>query len=605
MAYQVLSRKWRPKKFQEVVGQEHVTRSLQNAILKERLGHAYILTGTRGIGKTSVARLFAKSLRCLERKEDANSCNECKACLEFDAGNSMNVFEIDGASNNSVDDIRDLISSLQTLPTFGKYKVYIIDEVHMLSTNAFNALLKTLEEPPSHVIFLLATTEPEKLLNTVLSRCQRFDFRNASVDALSSHLSEIAEKEDIKFETPYLVKILASQGQGSFRDALSLLDQVLSFSENQLITEKTLTTALGLASISSIRNLSQSILMYDSAGTSHFYMEMLKENVGVENICRSIIDFLYELIQNIDSLEQLNFSEEVIAEITKMKMDEVFWLFESLSRDLSWAIDSLNSEKTVEIVFLKHAKRSEILQGSGIELSQLTAKKKVEISQIENTAASVATSIDEPLAKEKEVSPFTSTTKDSIVAKVEGPEFPHEEDSPPHSADADADTVRDEDEDKEQQTQPQPNVDDQHLHVQDWISFEEFFKAEQPAIYAELEQGNIVEKMNLREDSVDITYGFSGDAILFYDHLKTNDGIEKIEESMMRYFKVSRATLTLVSLDKEEAKEKNFLSKSDIREQEFQQGLEDTRQEIRNHPIVQEAEKIFNSKVDKIKINEE
>ncbi len=573
MAYQVLSRKWRPKKFQEVVGQEHITRSLQNAIINERLGHAYILTGTRGIGKTSVARLFAKSLRCLNRKEDANSCNECKACIEFDTSSPMNVFEIDGASNNSVDDIRDLIGSIQTLPTFGTYKVYIIDEVHMLSTNAFNALLKTLEEPPAHVVFLLATTEPEKLLNTVLSRCQRFDFRNASVDLLSSHLEEIAEKEGIKFESPFLVKTLAAQGQGSFRDTLSLLDQVLSFSEEQLITERTLTTALGLARISSIRNLVKSVLLYDSAGVSRSYFEMLKENVGVENISRSLIDFLYEVIQNIDELDKLNFEPSSVELFKKMKVDEVFWLYESMVRDLTWAIESLNSEKTVEIVLLKHAKRNQILAGSGLELSSPEQKKKSEIDTnfvaIEESLAPIKkNSISPEEIKKEEIKKEDFKIEQPLISEVSGPET-------------------------------------KAVEARDWASFEDFFKNEYPAIYAELEQGNVIENLVLKEEQATVTYGFSGSAVLFYEHLKENEGALKVEESMKNFFNVERATLHLVSLDKEEAKEKNFQSKSEIREKEIEQGLEDTRVAIRNHPVIIEAEKIFNSKIDKIKINEE
>ena len=193
MAYQVLARKWRPKKFQDVIGQEHVTKSLQNAIAKDKIGHAYMMVGTRGVGKTSVARIFAKAIRCENLTSDINACGTCKACLDFDTETSMNVIEIDGASNNSVDNIRELISNVHYLPTSGRFKVYIIDEVHMLSTNAFNALLKTLEEPPAHVVFIFATTEAQKLLGTVLSRCQRFDFRNVSVARLVEHVKEISK----------------------------------------------------------------------------------------------------------------------------------------------------------------------------------------------------------------------------------------------------------------------------------------------------------------------------------------------------------------------------------------------------------------------------
>lgn len=576
MAYQVLSRKWRPQKFQDVVGQEHVTRSLQNAIKNDRVGHAYILTGTRGIGKTSVARLFAKSLRCLDRLEDGNACGKCKACLEFNSGSSMNIFEIDGASNNSVDNVRELINNVQTLPTFGKYKVYIIDEVHMLTTNAFNALLKTLEEPPAHVVFLLATTEPHKLLNTVLSRCQRFDFRNASEDVLASHIRDIAAKEGITFQSEQLIRILASQGNGSFRDTLSLFDQVLSFSETNTIDEETLSLALGLAKISSIRNLCWSILVQDGAETSKFYREMIFENVSVENICKSSLDYYYDIIQNIDHLEKLSFSDEMKDFVSKMTMDEIFWIYESLSKDLSWAIDALSPQKTVEIVFQKHAKRGEILHGSGIAVSE-TLKKKAVIE-------------DPPHLIQEEKIEEIEPEEDHVAVLQAAAESLNEEKRQ---------------EIKREEVSAQETVNPNGVTGRDWLEFEGFLKKEIPAIYTELEQGNILSELKLSENSASITYGFAGQSKLFYDHLVDGEGKEKIEALMKSFFQVEDAHIELSFMQEEEAQEKQFVSKSEIREIEHQKDLEHKKGQLQAHPVIQEAEKLFNTKVDKIKLNEE
>lgn len=587
MAYQVLSRKWRPQKFQDVVGQEHVTRSLQNAIKNDRVGHAYILTGTRGIGKTSVARLFAKSLRCLDRLEDGNACGKCKACLEFNSGSSMNIFEIDGASNNSVDNVRELINNVQTLPTFGKYKVYIIDEVHMLTTNAFNALLKTLEEPPAHVVFLLATTEPHKLLNTVLSRCQRFDFRNASEDVLASHIKDIASKEGISFESDQLIRILASQGNGSFRDTLSLFDQVLSFSEGNAIDEETLSLALGLAKISSIRNLCWSILIQDSADTSEHYREMIFENVSVENICKSSLNYYYDIIQNIDQLEKLSFNDEMKDFVTKMTMDEIFWIYESLSKDLSWAIDSLSPQKTVEIVFQKHAKRGEILHGSGIVVSE-TLKKKVVTEDPLSTSVQEMVSITEE--KPSELDAQEGETQEAKVVFQEAAESLNN--------DAQHEISKDE-------LPSQESVNPNGVTGRDWLEFEGFLKKEIPAIYTELEQGNILSELKLAEDSASVTYGFAGQSKLFYDHLIDGEGKEKIEALMKSFFQVENAHIELTFMQEEEAQEKQFVSKSEIREIAHQKDLEQKKEQLQAHPVIQEAEKLFNTKIDKIKLNEE
>lgn len=226
--YQVTARKWRPAEFDSVVGQEHVTQTLRNAIRNRRMHHAYLFCGPRGVGKTTTARILAKSLNCLNPGEDAEPCNACESCQQITSGRSMDVVEIDGASNNSVDDIRKLRDNAKYPPVSGHYKLYIIDEVHMLSTSAFNALLKTLEEPPKHLIFVFATTEPHKVPATILSRCQRFDFRRMQIPDIVGRLRYIAEQEKMEVDDDALV-VVARKADGSMRDAQSIFDQVTAF----------------------------------------------------------------------------------------------------------------------------------------------------------------------------------------------------------------------------------------------------------------------------------------------------------------------------------------------------------------------------------------
>ena len=243
MSYQVIARKYRPQSFDQMVGQNHITQTINNALKNNRLPHALLFTGLRGTGKTSSARILAKTLRCLEPVDFA-PCNKCANCVEIAASRSVDVIEIDGASNNGVDAIRDLRDNVMFAPSSGKYKVFIIDEVHMLSTSAFNALLKTLEEPPAHVVFILATTEVHKIPQTILSRCQRFDFRRIPLKQVSDYLHKICELEGIKADAPALW-LIAKQGEGSMRDSLSLLDQVISFT-NADLSEAQVSQVLGL-----------------------------------------------------------------------------------------------------------------------------------------------------------------------------------------------------------------------------------------------------------------------------------------------------------------------------------------------------------------------
>ncbi len=257
MSYLVLARKFRPQVFEEVIGQPHVTRTLQNALKTGRVAHAYLFSGPRGVGKTSVARILAKALNCQEGP-GPNPCNRCPSCLEITQGGNLDVFEIDGASNRGIDDIRELRENIRYLPARGRYKIYIVDEVHMLTKEAFNALLKTLEEPPDQAIFIFATTELNNVPLTIYSRCQSFNFRRIAPEAMVTHLGRLVAQEQIAYREEAL-RLIARQAEGSIRDSLSLLDQILSFSPEE-INESIIQEILGLVDRRLLLDLAQAVL---------------------------------------------------------------------------------------------------------------------------------------------------------------------------------------------------------------------------------------------------------------------------------------------------------------------------------------------------------
>ncbi len=293
MSYLVLARKYRPQRFADLAGQEHVARTLTNAIALDRVHHAFLFTGARGIGKTSAARILAKAL-CCEKGPTADPCGTCSMCQSIANGQSVDVLEIDGASNTGVDDVRTLREGVRYLPAEARKKVYIIDEVHMLSTSAFNALLKTLEEPPAHVVFIFATTEAHKIPATILSRCQRYDFKLLSTSALSAHLGQILVKEGVACE-PEAVRLLAREAAGSVRDGLSLLDQVLAYVGQEKLTRERVAEVLGVADRSLLFHLASAVLDRDAASALRGLAVAVDRGTDLVQLARSFLGLWHDL----------------------------------------------------------------------------------------------------------------------------------------------------------------------------------------------------------------------------------------------------------------------------------------------------------------------
>jgi DNA polymerase-3 subunit gamma/tau len=537
MVYQVLARKWRPKQFEDVVGQQHVTRTLQNAIRQDKLAHAYLFTGTRGVGKTSIARLFAKAIRCLERKSDFNPCLDCASCKDIDSGSSLNYTEIDGASNNSVDDVRALIDSVQYLPTTGRHKIYVIDEVHMLSVPAFNALLKTLEEPPEHTLFILATTDPNKLLGTVISRCQKYDFKNVSVEVLKKHIEKISEAEGVTFSNTLLIKKLAELGKGSVRDTLSIFDQVLGFTTSNIVTEEAFSQSLGLAGRYAMKDMLTYIVSGEPKKTASIYRDLLDENVDLKKLCDQIIDGFYLIINSIDDHASLSNDEIIDTDCLKdVTLAELFWIYESLVKDISWALLTINPEKVVLIILQKISLRRSILSGSDLKISEIPTGDKSNITQ---------SNLNKSQQKEEKV-------------------------------------------------------------LKTWNGFIDFLKQKSPTTAANLSYGNPLHEIDFNSSPCLIQIFFPEDSSVFKDYLEEKDVKERLKLLLSEFFEkeVSQIILKTQVLSNKDKMDKNFKSKIEIEDEEKSTRNNEKRRSILNNPYVNEAEKLFNSKIDKVILND-
>ncbi|MDF2607807.1 MAG: polymerase subunit gamma/tau [Bacillales bacterium] len=385
MSYKALYRVFRPQKFEDVVGQEHITRTLQNAVVNNKTTHAYLFNGPRGTGKTSAAKIFAKAINCINAPV-SEPCNECEVCKGITNGTIDDVLEIDAASNNGVDEIRDIRDKVKFSPSIAKYKVYIIDEVHMLSTGAFNALLKTLEEPPSHIVFILATTEPHKIPLTVISRCQRYDFKKVNTDSMLSRMKEIIDIENVVVEEAAL-KYIAMVSEGGMRDALSLLDQSISFSKD-VVTLESVLSITGAASQEMLCYLAEGINNKDAKNSLNILDELINEGKDPIRLIDQIINFYRDILvyKNTDNSKELMgrtiVDDKFIAITGIINSEDIFKNISILKETVSDIKFGQNAKLAIEIAILKLINKSTTADNEKIKL--LDDKIKNLQSQINN-----------------------------------------------------------------------------------------------------------------------------------------------------------------------------------------------------------------------------
>ncbi|MBY0413043.1 MAG: hypothetical protein K2Q18_02705, partial [Bdellovibrionales bacterium] len=453
------------------------------------------------------------------------------------------------------------------LPTSGRFKVYIIDEVHMLSTNAFNALLKTLEEPPAHVVFIFATTEAQKLLGTVLSRCQRFDFRNVPVQTLVSHVKEICKAEGIKFEQDELIRELAVLGRGSVRDTLSLLDQVLTFSMDSLITEETLTASLGIAGPKTISGIISAIYKGNTEELSKVYSKLLSENVPSKNIASSLLD---ELFNNLKKQSELSEAE-------------LIWIYETIARETTWIFNSISPDKAFEVLMYKVALRRSFFNQKIVGSNQSEAANQATVSR---SPAIVGAAENVEVIEPPKSEPSVAEKLQSMMS-----EFANEKDAVTSLRET---AVKNEPLNIVVEETKSP-VSERDLS---WEGFLNDLGSRSPASASNLEQGNTLSPLRLDNGHLYVELGFGFAGLVFMDYLNEPEVFQKVVNNLSDYFGVEKAKVKL-ELRQVQPKD-DFVSQAEIREQKAQVNMQDRVDEFKSNPLLKEAEKLFNAKVDKV-----
>lgn len=412
MAYLALYRKLRPQTFEQMVGQKHIVKTLKNQILNNRVSHAYLFCGTRGTGKTSTAKIFARAVNCMGDKETA-PCNHCQTCSNILSGKSINVVEIDAASNNGVDNIREITEEVKYPPTEGKYKVYIIDEVHMLSPGAFNALLKTLEEPPEHVIFILATTDPQKLPVTILSRCQRFDFHRISSQEMTDVLQKYMAEEKVDIE-PEALNYIAEISDGAMRDALSILDQCMSFYYGETITMDKVTDITGSVDRNVFFDLTQAVIDNNSSWAMEIIDNLILKGRDVIQFCAEYVKHLRNLLVAVSITQHssaLDYSQEYIEKLKNQAMSipyeyllELIGIYSDLQTQLKY---SSNPRILLEVYTIKACSPVTVNTNGAFEkrLSNIEARLEKGMPAANNVNSVVAPQEKKPVIKVEKAIP--------------------------------------------------------------------------------------------------------------------------------------------------------------------------------------------------------
>lgn len=583
MEYLVLARKFRPQTFEDVVGQDHVVKTLRNSISHGRVAHAFLFSGPRGVGKTSVARILAKSLNC-EKGPTATPCNSCSNCLEIINGSSLDVREIDGASNRGIDEIRELRENVKFAPVVSKYKIYIIDEVHMLTREAFNALLKTLEEPPAHVIFIFATTEIHKVPATIISRCQCYDFRRISVNEIAANLGEVAAKEGVKISTNALLWI-AEAGDGSMRDAQSIFDQVISYSGMD-IKDEDVEESLGLADRKYIFRISEAVLQRDAAACLIIIEEAYLAGVDMKHFYQTLIRHFRNLLLVKIAADNCSYFDIAPEQVEKMKNQ-----VQKISREtLQRFVEILISEETSFFRSQEPRIKMEAIIVRMAYLEPIIPLGEI-ISTIENIEQRLNYGLQARSKNNGTDIPMLNTDRTNHSAgKNIGFKLSKNEqvkETPEYNIESAIRTKANEEKDLPATN----NVTDELRTLCD--NFKKFIKKENPILGAKIDTAEIV---NYENEC--LTLGFPKNYI-FLEEMKTATQKDRLEQVARKFFQ-KKVAIKIVVVDVGNGNMKGVSGCKQLN------GINEIKREAMNHPLLQKImDEISDAKVVEIKVQPE